>query len=568
MERFYSNKVIYQIYPKSFCDTNHDGIGDLNGITLKLDYLAHLGIDCIWLNACFASPQKDNGYDVSDYYQIAPEFGTLADFERLCQEAKKRNIEIMLDMVFNHTSTEHSWFKKALAGDKTYQDKYFFLPPTDDGGAPANWGSKFGGNAFEYVPHLNLYYLHLFDVSQADLNWKNPAVQAEMINIVKFWQAKGANGFRFDVINLISKPEIFEDDNAGDGRRYYTDGPQVSEYLKLLNKQAFGSNPEAITVGEMSSTTLEKCVHYANKSQDQLSMIFNFHHLKVDYANNNKWVLGAFDFHLLKSIMFEWQLGMQSAEAWMALFWCNHDQPRVVSRFGNEDQYRDVSAKMLATTIHMMRGTPYIYQGEEIGMGNAHFDSIDQYQDIESINYYHILKASGLSESEILTILGARSRDNARTPMVWDNSEFVGFSTNQPWIAIPNNAREVTVVDNLQKADSIFYHYQKLIKLRKEYAVIAEGSIQPLLIAHDSLFAYERIWENEQITQSLICINNFFEHECKISIASLNLATLAEFNEYTVLLNNYAGILELKGIDHIAIQPYQSIVLFRQIAKE
>lgn len=562
MKRSYSQKVVYQIYPKSFCDSNGDGIGDFPGIISKLDYLALLGIDCIWLNACFESPQRDNGYDVSDYYKIDPDFGTMADFEQLCQEAKARNIDIMLDMVFNHTSTEHDWFQKAIKGDKSYQDHYIFLPPNADGSPPTNWQSKFGGNAWEYVPELNLYYLHLFDVTQADLNWNQIAVRQEMANIVNFWQHKGVNGFRFDVVNLISKPSTFQDDDTGDGRRFYTDGPKVSEYLRELNLNSFGHNPEALTVGEMSSTTLEQCVQYANSSQDQLSMVFNFHHLKVDYANNNKWALAPLDFKLLKSILFEWQVGMQHANAWMALFWCNHDQPRVVSRFGNDESYRNQSAKMLATTLHLMRGTPYIYQGEEIGMGNAYFEDIKFYRDVESLNYFDILKNEGLAEEDILKVLSARSRDNARTPMAWDSSPLAGFSSSQSWIDIPKESVTINVQSNLKESDSIFFHYQTLIKLRKTYPVIAEGSITPLLYEDESVFAYQRDWSEGNEHQSLIVLNHFFDSELHLDLADI-LGKGDNISHWQVLINNYPDLLIDQSLNTITLRPYQSIALLK-----
>lgn len=355
----FEDKVVYQVYPKSFYDSNNDGIGDLNGITEKLDYIKYLGADYIWITPFFISPQRDNGYDVADYCNIDPAYGTMEDFDRLSAEAKKRGIGIMLDMVFNHTSTEHKWFKKALAGEKKFQDFYIFKK-REKGNPPTNWASKFGGNAWEYVEELESYYLHLFDKTQADLNWENPEVREEIYKVVKFWLDKGVNGFRFDVVNLISKPEKFENDYEGDGRRFYTDGPKIHEYLKGLNLNTFGQKNDIITVGEMSSTSMENCFKYSGKKENELSMVFNFHHLKVDYKNKDKWALQPFDFQELKDILNSWQVGMQEHDAWSALFWCNHDQPRVVSRFGDDKNYWKKSAKMLGTVIHMLRGTPYI----------------------------------------------------------------------------------------------------------------------------------------------------------------------------------------------------------------
>ena len=379
----FSSKVVYQIYPKSFMDSNGDGQGDLRGIIEKLDYLKELGVDYLWLTPVFVSPQNDNGYDVADYRSIDPRFGTMDDMEELIREADQRGMGLMLDMVFNHTSTDHEWFQKALAGDEKYQNYYIFREGTPDK-LPTNWQSKFGGPAWEYVPSLKKWYLHLFDVSQADLNWDNPEVRDELKKVILYWKEKGVKGFRFDVVNLISKPAVFEDDFEGDGRRFYTDGPHVHEYLKELTRDT--GIDSMITVGEMSSTTLENCIRYSAPEEKELSMCFSFHHLKVDYKDGDKWKLMEPDRMALKKLFEKWQMGMQKGHGWNALFWCNHDQPRTVSRFGDEDKYWKESAEMLAASIHLMRGTPYIYQGEELGMTNAHYTSISQYRDVESLN--------------------------------------------------------------------------------------------------------------------------------------------------------------------------------------
>lgn len=355
-----SKKVVYQIYPKSFQDSDGDGIGDLRGIIRRLDYLKDLGVDILWLTPVFPSPQRDNGYDVADYCSIDPMFGTMEDMEELILEGKKRGIGLMLDMVFNHTSTSHSWFQKALSGEKEYQDYYIWEEGTPDK-APTNWESKFGGPAWEYVPSLKKWYLHLFDVTQADLNWKNPKVRQELKNVIRFWKNKGVEGFRFDVVNLISKPEVLKDDEMGDGRRFYTDGVHVHDYLKELVRDT--GIEELVTVGEMSSTTLENCIRYSNPAEKELSMCFNFHHLKIDYKDGRKWELKKPDMMELKTLFKTWQEGMEQGGGWNALFWCNHDQPRIVSRLGDEGAYWKESAKMLAGAIHLMRGTPYIYQG-------------------------------------------------------------------------------------------------------------------------------------------------------------------------------------------------------------
>lgn len=491
----FKNKVVYQIYPKSFCDSDGDGEGDLKGITSKLDYLQDLGVELLWSTPFFPSPQRDNGYDVSDYCAVDPRFGTMADLEELIAEAAKRNIGLMFDMVFNHTSTEHEWFQKALAGDEKYQNYYIFRDGTPDQ-LPTNWVSKFGGPAWEYVPQLGKWYLHLFDVTQADLNWENPEVREELKNVLRFWKAKGIKGFRFDVVNLISKGS-YEDDFIGDGRRFYTDGPRVHEFLKELVRDAgiYGMT----TVGEMSSTSLDNCVRYTSPKEQELSMAFSFHHLKVDYKDGDKWSLMPPDLVKLKDLLTTWQEGMQAQDGWNAVFWCNHDQPRAVSRFGDEGKYWKESAKMLATAIHLMRGTPYIYQGEELGMTNHHYSSIDQYRDVESLNYYRILRDSGKSEAEALEILSARSRDNGRTPMQWDDSHAAGFTTGTPWITPPENYRTINAAAQMDDDASIRAFYKRLVQLRKEMTVISEGRIEFLLRDDPHVLCYRRFTEELEL---------------------------------------------------------------------
>lgn len=543
----FQNKVVYQIYPKSFQDSNNDGFGDINGIIKHLDYLEKLGVDYIWLNPIFVSPQNDNGYDIEDYYAIDPSYGTMADLEKLISEAKKHNIYLMFDMVFNHTSTNHQWFKKALNGEQKYKDYYIFKKGKN-GNPPTNWQSKFGGNAWKYVEKFDEYYLHLFDETQADLNWKNPEVRKEMANIVNFWIEKGIKGFRFDVINLIDK-ESFEDDYEGVGKRFYTDRPLVHIYLQELAQNSFGKYDDIITVGEMSATSIDNCVGYTNPNNHELSMVFSFHHLKVDYKNKEKWTLMPFDFQELKQLLNDWQLGMQEGHGWNALFWCCHDQPRVLSRFGDDKNYPKESAKMLATTIHLLRGTPYIYQGEEIGMTNAYFDNIEQYQDVESLNAFKILKQNGMSEDEIYQILQSKSRDNARTPMQWNNHRYAGFSNVEPWIAVNENYHDINVENNLKDLDSVFYYYQKLIKLRKQYSVILQGAYEPLLLDHPTIFAYKRIDQNDEI----IVYNHFYDD---------NQSTITvDASQYDILLSNVQrNTLE----DTIILKPYESLVLIKK----
>lgn len=545
----FKDKTVYQIYLKSFMDTNGDGLGDLKGVTKRLDYLHLLGVDYLWLTPFFVSPQNDNGYDVADYRHIDGRYGTMEDLEELIAEADKRDIKIMLDMVFNHTSTEHIWFKRAMAGEEKYKNYYIFRKGKENGLPPTNWESKFGGNAWQYVEAFDEYYLHLFDVTQADLNWDNPEVRQELVDIVNFWAAKGIKGFRFDVINLISKGE-FKDDDVWDGRRFYTDGPHVHEYLKELHEKSFGKAEFCMTVGEMSSTDIKNCVRYSGADEHELTSVFSFHHLKVDYKDQQKWVLKEFDFQELKNIFFSWQIGMQEADAWNALFWCNHDQPRAISRFGNDTQYHKESGKMLAGTLHMMRGTPYIYQGEEIGMTNAYFTNLKQYRDVESLNYFNILKQQGIDEAEIYHILQERSRDNSRTPMQWSDEKNAGFTTGTPWLEVIQNYTTVNVSASLADEASIFHYYQRLIQLRKQYKVIAEGSFEPLFETHPQVFAYKRIMDNDE----LIVISNFYAEECVVRLPF-------EPTDFSILLSNYSDSLICEDLK---LRPYESIIMLRK----
>ncbi len=542
----FRKSTVYQIYPKSFYDTDGDGLGDLKGVTAKLDYIKELGVDYIWLTPFFVSPQKDNGYDVEDYYNIDPRYGTMEDFDELAKEAEKRGIRLMLDMVFNHTSTRHEWFQKALAGDEKYKNYYIFKKGKKPGVPPTNWDSKFGGNAWEYVEKFDEYYLHLFDVTQADLNWDNEEVRKEVQNIVKFWMKKGVKGFRFDVVNLISKG-IFEDDFEGDGRRFYTDGPNIHKYLKELNETTFGTDAEIITVGEMSSTSIENCYQYAGAESNELSMVFSFHHLKVDFMGNEKWVLVPFDFQKLKNIIFEWQTKMSQHNAWNAVFWCNHDQPRVVSRFGNTEKYWKESAKMLATVVHCLRGTPYIYQGEEIGMTNAGFTDISQYKDVESLNHFRILQEKGLTEDNAYSILQVHSRDNSRTPMQWNNGENAGFTSGTPWIEVIKNYKDINAESQIDDENSVFAYYKKLVKLRKDEDAISYGDFQSMAENHKEIFAYKRQYNGETI----IVVNNFYGKEILWD-------TEIDLSGYKCILSNYND----SKVDRVLkLRPYESIVL-------
>lgn len=542
MEKF-KNKVIYQIYPKSFNDSNGDGFGDLKGVTQKLDYLSELGVDYLWLTPFFSSPQNDNGYDISDYYTIDPLFGSMEDLDELIREAGSRGLDLMLDMVFNHTSTEYEWFQRAMAGEAEYMDYYIFKDGDPDT-PPTNWISKFGGPAWEYVPHLKKWYLHLFDKTQADLNWENPRVREELKKVIRFWKEKGIRGFRFDVVNLISKPKAFEDDMEGDGRRFYTDGPRVHEFLKELVRDT--EIQDMITVGEMSSTTIENCIRYSKPEERELSMCFNFHHLKIDYKNGEKWELMEPDLIELKRLLEDWQLNMQEHGGWNAVFWCNHDQPRIVSRLGNDRNYWSQSAKMLAACIHLLRGTPYVYQGEEIGMTNPGYTEIGQYRDVESLNYYRIMREQGKTEQEAQEVLRARSRDNSRTPMQWSGSANAGFSSSLPWISIPENYRKINVQEEEKDQNSVLSFYKKLISLRKEKKVISDGEIEFLFRKQPGVLAYRRFYGNEE----LIVLNNLTDQDYVFRL---------DTEGYRKLLGNYEGVKAGNG--QLTLRPYETTTL-------
>ncbi|THA07703.1 alpha,alpha-phosphotrehalase [Rodentibacter pneumotropicus] len=535
--QWWKNGVIYQIYPKSFQDTTGSGTGDIQGIIKRLDYLQTLGIDGIWITPMYVSPQIDNGYDIANYREIDPSYGTMADFEQLIAEAHKRNIRIVMDMVFNHSSTFHRWFEEGENPQSEYHDYYIWREK------PTNWTSKFGGSAWKWSDKAQKYYLHLFAPEQADLNWENPKVRSELFEICRFWAEKGIDGLRLDVVNLISKPEHFKDDLEGDGRRFYTDGPKIHEYLQMLNQNAL--TPYGLmSVGEMSSTSLEHCQRYANLNDTELSMTFNFHHLKVDYPNGEKWTYAKPDFVELKSIFNYWQQGMHG-KAWNALFWCNHDQPRIVSRFGDEGELRTVSAKMLAMLLHGMQGTPYIYQGEEIGMTNPNFTTIEEYRDVESLNAYGELKEKGMNDDLMMKILAQKSRDNSRTPVQWNATENAGFSTAQPWIDVAHNYTEINVEKALADKNSVFYTYQTLIKLRKKLPILTEGNYTDLCPNHTSVWAYQR----QTNGQTLTVLANLSAQPQRVE---LNM-------KGEVLMNNYDELVLAEN--EVTLMPYQGVYL-------
>lgn len=545
-------KVIYQIYPKSFYDSNNDGFGDLKGIIAKIDYLKKLNIDMIWFNPFYVSPQNDNGYDIADYYKIDKRFGTMEDFEEMVAKLKEANIGVMLDMVLNHCSTEHEWFQKALAGDEKYQ-KYFYLRPAKaDGSLPTNWQSKFGGPAWEKFGDTDLYYLHLYDKTQADLDWHSPDVRAEAAKIVNFWKEKGVAGFRFDVLNVIGKDEVLVNSIDPDHEKpLYTDTPIVHKYIKELNRNTFGTDPEIVTVGEMSSTTIPNSIEYTNPDEHELSMVFTFHHLKVDYDNGEKWSKVPFNFMELKSLLSTWQTEMDKGNGWNALFWNNHDQPWALNRFGDPVNYREKSAEMLATSLHLLRGTPYIYMGEELGMIDPHYKSIDDYVDVEALNGYQMLLDKGVDKDRAFEIVVSKSRDNSRVPMHWDDSKYAGFSDVKPWL-MPTDQDEINVEKELASGE-IFNHYQKLINLRKTEPLIYAGHFKELLPDNKQVFAYERYLDDS--TEKLVVFNNFYGNEVTVDLP-------AEYQDKgcTTLVNNYQNEIQ-KTSKQITLQPYESLAI-------
>lgn len=533
-------KVVYQIYPKSYKDTTENGIGDFRGIIEKIPYLAKLGVDMVWLNPFYPSPQRDNGYDISDYMAVDPLFGDMADFEEMVCVGKEHKIDFMLDMVLNHCSTEHEWFQKALAGDKYYQD-FFFIQDQ-----PTDWQSKFGGSAWAPFGDTGKYYLHLFDETQADLNWRNPNVRKELFKVVNFWRDKGVKGFRFDVINLIGKDEVSVDCPENEGKPAYTDKPIVHNYLRMMNQATFGSDDSFMTVGEMSSTTMENCVLYSSPDRQELSMTFNFHHLKVDYKDGQKWTLAPFDFEELKSLYHSWGKEMSDKDGWSALFWNNHDQPRALNRFVDIQNFRKEGATMLAASIHLSRGTPYIYMGEEIGMIDPDYDSMADYVDVESLNAYQMLLEEGKSQQEAFQIIQAKSRDNSRIPMQWDTSENAGFSTGTPWLKVGKSYKDINVENEIKGL--IFTFYQDLIRLRKEMPIISEGNYKPAFEDSKQVYAFERQFED----QKLLVLNNFYAKEVEIDLPAV-------YQNGQILISNYE---DAEVSEKILLKPYQTLAIY------
>lgn len=552
-KKWWKESVVYQIYPRSFCDSNGDGIGDLNGITGKLDYLKELGIDVIWLSPVYKSPNDDNGYDISDYQAIMDEFGTMEDFDRMLATAHEKGIKIMMDLVVNHTSDEHKWFiESRKSTDNPYRDYYIWRPAKEDGSLPNNWGSCFSGPAWEYDKTTDMYFLHLFSKKQPDLNWDNPAVRQDVFDMMNWWLKKGVDGFRMDVISLISKEPGLPDKEPGiNGYATFNvsaNGPHVHEYLQEMRQKAL-NNADTITVGECSGVTLEEAKKYARSDEKELNMVFQFEHMDVDGDEKaGKWTTRKMDLRNLKKILTRWQKGLQDI-AWNSLYWENHDQPRSVSRFGNDsDEYREISAKMLATCIHMMQGTPYVYQGEELGMTNCPFNTLDNFRDLESINAFHELTEQGkMTEEDMMAAIGYKGRDNARTPMQWDDSAYAGFSTANPWIMVNPNYTKINAKDQINREDSVFKYYQKLIKLRHESELIVYGTYDLILDDDKDIYAYIRTLGDEK----LIVYCNFSENTREVELPE-------EFVNKKVLISNYS---DAKANQKITLRPYEAIVI-------
>ena len=551
-EKWWHDKIAYQIYPKSFLDSNGDGIGDLRGIISKLDYIKALGIDIIWLSPIYKSPFVDQGYDISDYYAIAEEFGTMEEFDELLAEAKKRNMHIIMDLVINHCSDKHEWFQKALADpDGEYAD-YFYFRKGKNGNPPSNYRSYFGGSCWEPVPGTDKYYFHMFAKEQPDLNWDNPAVRQDVFDMMNWWLKKGVDGFRMDVISLISKEPGLPDKEPGiNGYATFNvsaNGPHVHEYLQEMRQKAL-NNADTITVGECSGVTPEEAKKYARSDEKELNMVFQFEHMDVDSDEKaGKWTTRKMDLRNLKKILTRWQKGLQDI-AWNSLYWENHDQPRSVSRFGNDsDEYREISAKMLATCIHMMQGTPYVYQGEELGMTNCPFNTLDNFRDLESINAFHELTEQGkMTEEDMMAAIGYKGRDNARTPMQWDDSAYAGFSTANPWIMVNPNYTKINAKDQVNREDSVFKYYQKLIKLRHESELIVYGTYDLILDDDKDIYAYIRTLGDKK----LIVYCNFSENTREVELPE-------EFTNGKGLISNY---IDAKVNHKITLRPYEAIVI-------
>ena len=554
-KKWWKESVVYQIYPKSFKDSNGDGVGDIRGIIQKLDYLKELGVNVLWISPMLESPQDDNGYDISDYRRIYKEYGTMEDYEELLSEAHKRDIRILMDLVVNHTSDEHNWFiESRKSKDNPYRDYYIWKDPVN-GKEPNNWGGVFGGSAWEYDSQTQMYYLHLFSKKQPDLNWENEKVRQEVYDMMTFWCEKGIDGFRMDVISMISKDQTFPDGEMnnslyGDFGPYCVHGPRIHEFLQEMNREVL-SKYDIMTVGETSGVTIEEAQNYAGEARNELNMVFQFEHVENGSGDYGKWTTEKYDFKEFKRTMLKWQEELQG-KAWNSLFLGNHDQPRSVSRFGNDNPaYRETSAKMLATCLHMMQGTPYVYQGEELGMTNGYFDKLEDYRDIESINFFTELTEAGFMTPEyMMKCLMLRSRDNARTPMQWDDSAQAGFTDGESWIKVNPNYKEINAAQQLEDPNSIFHYYQKLIRLRKEKDIIVYGEFEPIYRDDEQIFAYIR----RQKQEKLLTVCNFSDKNAEMEISE-------EFKGAECLITNLDRTV-FEG--RIVLKPYEAFVLYKK----
>ncbi|MFW5737145.1 MAG: glycoside hydrolase family 13 protein [Halanaerobium sp.] len=549
-KKWWKEAVVYQVYPRSFKDSNNDGIGDLRGIIEKIDHLDRLGVDAVWLNPVYKSPNDDNGYDISDYRAIMDEFGTMEDLEELMEQLHKRDIKLIMDLVLNHSSDEHHWFKESRKSkDNPYRD-YYIWKDGKNGGPPNNWKSFFGGSAWKYDERTDQYYLHLFSPKQPDLNWENPKLRQEIYDMINWWLKKGVDGFRLDVINLISKDQRFPDGGRDGlaGHEYFANGPRVHDFIQEMADNTY-NNYDAVTVGETPFVDKDEAIKFVKEEREEFSMIIPFEHLEFDRKNGWEKITD-WDLKELKDLMSEWQYKLQENNGWTSLYFCNHDQPRIVSRYGDDGQYRKESAKMLGTMLHTLRGTPFIYQGEEIGMTNISFESLNDFDDIETRGYIKEVQAEGnLSDREILKIANYRTRDNARTPMHWDDSKYAGFSDAEPWLKMNGNYPEINVKKDLASEDSVFKYYQKMISLRKQYPVFAYGEYDILLAEDKNIYAYQRLGRDN----NLLVLLNFSENK-----VDFDLTSEIEIEAAALILNNYQNEaeFELEG----SLRPYEARV--------
>ncbi|PAE32510.1 glycoside hydrolase family 13 protein [Bacillus sp. 7884-1] len=550
---WWKKSVVYQIYPKSFNDSNGDGIGDIQGIIERLDYLKTLGVDVIWLSPIYDSPQEDNGYDIRNYQTIFNQYGTMEDFDQLLNEMHQRDMKLVMDLVVNHTSDEHQWFVESkISKDNPYRDYYIWRDGKENGEPPTNWGSIFSGSAWQYDEETKQYYLHLFATKQPDLNWENPKLRSDIYDMMKFWLDKGIDGFRMDVINFISKDPSYPDGIVaegqlyGDSGPYFVNGPRIHEFLKEMNTEVI-SNYNVLTVGEMPGASPEDAMVYTDPENKELNMVFTFEHMNFDCVNGDKWNLKPIDLVELKKNFEKWQTSLHEI-GWNSLYWNNHDQPRIVSRFGNDQEYRVKSAKMLATCLHMMQGTPYIYQGEEIGMTNVHFETLEDYRDIELLNMYKEKLSLGWSHERIMEAIYTKGRDNARTPMQWDESENGGFTSGTPWIKVNPKYKEINAKAALEDSNSIYYYYQRLIQLRKDVDIITTGRFELVLANDPNIFAYKRIGENE----TLIILCNFSDQVVGVS----NEGIIESVKDASIVITND----EDKDSSRNVLNPYEAVV--------